>query len=378
MNGLDKRLRRLASNFGGKYSRYADDITLSFRRGPGHLKDLVEIDSLGNYEIGKKLSAEIEAEGFESNPSKFRLSTGSSRKIVTGLLVNEKVNLQRRWLRLLECEIYAMEKFGILHLWDDPYPASSDSVREVHVLRRVQGKLAYAAMIRGRYDWVTSGMAFRFNCLHDKKLFKVPDVERISRNERLQLGVWIVAAGHAGDDLFDPPNGNGSAFTIDRGFIVTAHHVIFDEDKKNIFPKITVRREGSPAEMLECDLICESPHHDLAILRLRINNHKETRVRFELGTEATTNDWLTSVGYPDYSPGNTASFQSHQAIGSVVASLVAKTRLNGEISGGMSGGPILDKNLKVAGVVHRGKGNGGFANEAISVSHLVDLLNSIP
>jgi RNA-directed DNA polymerase len=371
---MDKRLARLAGKHGGRYTRYVDDITLSFHASPARLTEFTQRDAFGKYEIAAKLATEIAAEGFSSNPEKFRVSTGSSRKMVTGLVVNERLNLPRRWIRKLECEIYAMEKFGVLHLADPAWKGQPDNVRGMGVLRRIHGKLAYAAMVRGKNDWIAAGLAHRFNKLHDAARLKAPDVEHISRESRCRLGVWIVAAGRNDDDLFDPLNGSGTGFTGPGGFIVTAHHVIVDEETQIPYQRITVRRDDDPMRLFDCELVAGSAHLDIAILQLKDASHDLTRIRFELGKEPKQNTAIRSMGYPDYHPGNSVAFQGHSVTAIVVASAVRKVRVTGEILGGMSGGPVLDDQSRIVGVVHRGRANAGFANELISAIHLTDLL----
>ena len=98
---LDKRLTGLARRFGLRYSRYADDLTFSadhdvFARGSS---------------FRQKLDAVIVAEGFRQNPKKVRVQRWTERQMVTGLVVNERVNVTsgyvkqiRGWLQLWETE----------------------------------------------------------------------------------------------------------------------------------------------------------------------------------------------------------------------------------------------------------------------------------
>jgi retron-type reverse transcriptase len=375
LGGLDKALDRLTKKSGGIYTRYADDLTLSFRQRPAQLSSFVVTNSLGHYEVAPILASEITKQGFEINPSKFRVSTGTSRKEVTGLVVNRRVNLRRRWLRSLESQVYAIEKFGLGSFADKEFPTVPLVSRSLTALRHVQGKIAYASMVRGRFDWVTASLAYRLNAAHSHRLFKVPDVEKIERVDRVHFGVWIVATGGDGEDLFDPPYGNGTAFTVDRGYIATADHVVVEDGK--VWPVITVRREDDPTKLYECDLVARCANSDIAILKLRDPNHSITRIRFRLAGDVAHGS-VKSFGFPQYYPGHKTHNESHQITGVVPASGIKRLRLTGTILGGMSGGPVLDEECGVVGVVHKGIAEGGYANEAISVSHLKTLIDTLP
>lgn len=91
---LDKKLNRLAKRYKSRYTRYADDITFS---------------SFENHFSKKRFQRElieiIESERFTLNQKKSRLQKSGYSQEVTGLIVNEKVNVTRKYrkgLRLLK------------------------------------------------------------------------------------------------------------------------------------------------------------------------------------------------------------------------------------------------------------------------------------
>lgn len=91
---LDSHLQKLAKNHNSTYSRYVDDITFSFscsfKRIP---KEVVHFEE-GEVILGHGLLKIIENNGFKVNLNKVRFNTGSQRKQVTGLTVNEKANVK--------------------------------------------------------------------------------------------------------------------------------------------------------------------------------------------------------------------------------------------------------------------------------------------
>lgn len=97
---LDMRLVRLAKMHNATYTRYADDITFSTNQ-----KDfpvgLAEIDANNSsiWHLSEVLTNKIETAGFTINNSKTRMSFRGNRQMVTGLVVNNKVNVRSDYYR---------------------------------------------------------------------------------------------------------------------------------------------------------------------------------------------------------------------------------------------------------------------------------------
>lgn len=93
---MDKRLAALAAKRGAVYTRYADDMTFSFAQDDGDAaRKLVSLAGRIVAEEGYKIHTR----------KKLRIQRRSDRQVVTGLVVNERVNLPRvtrRALRAIE------------------------------------------------------------------------------------------------------------------------------------------------------------------------------------------------------------------------------------------------------------------------------------
>ena len=97
---LDIRLVRLAKEFGVTYSRYADDIAFSTsqKEFPTALAKL-DVTNPAIWHLGEKLVDKIVNSGFTINGDKTRMQFRGSRQMVTGLVVNEKVNIRSEYYR---------------------------------------------------------------------------------------------------------------------------------------------------------------------------------------------------------------------------------------------------------------------------------------
>src|SRR5438445_19542 len=93
---LDARLSGLASAIAASYTRYADDITYSLESDdPGSIRKLVHLTAVIAREEGYLVHQR----------QKLYVRRRKDRQVVTGLVVNQRINLPRdirRWLRAVE------------------------------------------------------------------------------------------------------------------------------------------------------------------------------------------------------------------------------------------------------------------------------------
>src|SRR5262245_56293127 len=123
---LDRRVGGLAKKLGWRYTRYADDLTLSLpsdHSGPPRLGAL-----LGG------VRRVVEAEGFRLHPEKTRMARSGGRQKVTGLVVNGdgSPRVPRRLRRQLRAAVHNFQK-------GKPF-------KEGESLARLAGYAAYVCM----------------------------------------------------------------------------------------------------------------------------------------------------------------------------------------------------------------------------------------
>lgn len=375
---LDKRLAALATRLGGSYTRYADDLTFSFNRVVSQLRGIAVIDEEGNPAVGGAISEIITSEGFIINMEKLRVSSNGSRKMVTGLVVNEKVNIKRSWYNKLESQIYAVEKFGLAKIASMTFAEEKIvTVAERRLLRQMHGKVAYLSMIRGCGDWLVADIAYRFNKLHNFKQLRVPSIEIISQTARLPRGVHIVNASNVALPMFDGGYSQGTAFNTGSGLLVTAAHVIEDNDTKIALPFVYVMNERRTPLLVRCDVLAVDWDKDIAILRATDRQLELERSRFKVGMDPMMGETLTATGYPNYVLGDRASIMTMPVTRVFQAGPVKKASVGGFIQGGMSGGPVINARHELCGIIHKGVGAAGGVSEIVAISELIRLAHSI-
>jgi hypothetical protein len=97
---LDSRLLGMAKKYGVTYTRYADDITFSTAKKefPSGIA-VQDATDPAVWKLSDELTSKITGSGFVVNESKTRMQFRGSRQLVTGLTVNEKVNIQSSYYR---------------------------------------------------------------------------------------------------------------------------------------------------------------------------------------------------------------------------------------------------------------------------------------
>jgi hypothetical protein len=112
--GMDRRLSALAKRLGWRYTRYADDLTLSL---PRDHKDKPRLGTL----VGT-VRRIVEDEGFTIHPNKTRVTRAGARQTITGLVVNgdQGPRVPRKFRRALRAAIHNSRNGKPLHEGESP------------------------------------------------------------------------------------------------------------------------------------------------------------------------------------------------------------------------------------------------------------------
>ena len=162
---LDRRLSGLARRFNLCYTRYADDITFSSDY------NVFQDDSEFMVEF-KRIVAD---QHFTINDKKTRLQKRNQRQEVTGLVVNEKVNIAREYVRDVRNLLYIWERYGYEAACSRFFPryvaakAYRPKLKGMPQMEAVMaGKLLYIRMVMGSDSGSYCKLAERFGALASK------------------------------------------------------------------------------------------------------------------------------------------------------------------------------------------------------------------
>lgn len=167
---LDRRLAGLASKYNFVYTRYADDFTFSASKDAA--ENLTKI-LWGVRQI-------IKGEGFNLHPDKTRIMRKGVRQEVTGIVVNEKLNINGRELKKFRALLFQIEKDGIVgKKWDG----------STNILAAIKGYAGFVNMVNSKkgaplvrkVNEILKKHNFKHTIKHHAKLPKEEPVEITSK-----------------------------------------------------------------------------------------------------------------------------------------------------------------------------------------------------
>ncbi|WP_336827983.1 reverse transcriptase family protein [Sphingobacterium multivorum] len=176
---MDKKLHKFSKQNNCTYTRYADDITFS------SYKQVFD----ESFKNGVKSIIENE-ENYKINDKKERLQSYGERQTVTGLVVNQKLNVTRDYNKDIRFWLWSWDKWG--------YEQTQSRFAEEFVNKKsyqkyngkapsfvnyLSGKIRYLSMIRGRDDERVKRYVDNFNKMisDTAKTFTTVDLLQILR-----------------------------------------------------------------------------------------------------------------------------------------------------------------------------------------------------
>lgn len=141
---LDLRLVRFAKKHRVTYSRYADDLTFSTNEKtfPSALATGGTSPS-DSWVLAAPLVGRISSTGFVVNGAKTRMHVAGSRQIVTGLTVNEKVNISQTYWRGARSMCHSLFQTGTYHRHAAMPGDANVAITDLHTLRGILGHIRH-------------------------------------------------------------------------------------------------------------------------------------------------------------------------------------------------------------------------------------------
>ncbi len=140
---LDEAVNDWCTRRGITYTRYSDDLTFSGDMEPG--------------ELIRQVRRLLRRDGFRLNDGKTQVIRRGQRQIVTGVVVNEKVQLPAEYRRAIRQEVYYCGKYGVRDhilrsgktdfIRDNIYSEDGKRVMQRRYLLHLLGRIGYALMV---------------------------------------------------------------------------------------------------------------------------------------------------------------------------------------------------------------------------------------
>lgn len=188
---LDRKLYKLAKENEANYTRYADDITFSSNK------------TIFKEELKEIIEKIILDEGYKINRAKERLQNKGIHQEVTGIVVNKKLNVNRKYIRDLYFWFSHWEKDGYVStklFFDQKYTNQKGFSRyegKIPPMENVLwGKIQFLGMVRGKNDALYLKFMDKWNQnIQSPTIAKIENINQISQinslNDLLKLlTIW--------------------------------------------------------------------------------------------------------------------------------------------------------------------------------------------
>ncbi len=338
---LDSGLRRLAERHGCTYTRYADDITFSTTRRAFPKQIVAVINDAGPrraLHLGDDLLDVITTNTFRINEAKVRLRMRGERKEVTGLIVHTGVNIPREFIRSVRGMLHAWERYG--------YDAAEAELRARHhrkhrrpgspavsLLAVAAGKIEFIRMVRPSSDLLYTRLWNRFAALAGPAYKS--KVALVQARDQIDSALWVV----------ESEDGTvGTAFALENQGLVSCSHCIGEG--------VVVAYQSSETQKhFRVMVTHQCPHRDL--VRLQLDTAPVAALRAGDSTATKKGDLTIAAGFGNYAPGASSRLIRGYITGDGVRSAIPVFYSDHRAFGGHSGGPILNEQLAVIGVLQR-------------------------
>lgn len=353
---LDTQFTKLAKKYNLCYTRYADDITFS-----SHKKEFpkeIAYTDLDGVHIGEDIQAILAKNSFNANLNKTRIFDNHRRQEVTGLVVNQIVNIRRNYIKKVRAILSHCEKDGIyetakvyiqkgncqnsniIEMVNNESEENQERVTE-WFKGVLKGKIGYIKQVKGENNPVFLQYAKMLNGVFEEEIFHID--EKIELLKIIENSVFVL------ESTTDDNYVQGSGFIAKGIGLLTNFHVTENDGM------YTVRTyKNKQITSVSNSLNLEKSNSDIDYACYRFGAKSEDALEIGTSKELTIGSSVLVVGYPEYIKGNSPEIQKVNIISERSFFGQRIYTISGRIVHGASGGVVLDESNKVVGIVRCG------------------------
>ena len=390
---LDQQLYSLAKKNKCCYTRYADDITFS----SSTYKFSDDIFYHEENRLSDKVLNIVAIQGFKVNPNKTRILKSNHSMYVTGIKVNTKLNVNRKYIRRIRSILHSIEKnFDNLataeKLFEEKYNFRNSFSMNKNMFLIIRGMIGHVGNVKGKDDAIFKKLAKRYNEILkflaenkglDNPYIKIPatKTELQERNTFVIDSDRTVKVKFYGEDN-EVYYEQGTAFLLNGIGIVTNCHVLnnlepcFNDENFEFAEEyyITLHNSIYGSERHLAKIVLINNEIDVALLKSDTIDHLKYGFKYNL--DVRKGEEIITLGYPYFRVGNSLRSEKGSIMGVRTSdrnSMHKRLEVSTRIPGGNSGGPILNMQNEVVGIAV--KGSDGVPSEVIPIKLLIDLLS---
>jgi len=365
---MDIDIMNYCKKFNISFTRYADDLTFSSNRNR-FPKGLVEIKDK-KAKPGEILYKIINKNNFEINEDKIRFFHSSVRQEVTNLTVNEKVNINKKYIKRIRTCLHNIELNGLSKATKTFYEIEYDrklenpsSKQEEHHLNVLKGRIEFIRFILGNENLIFLKYAIKYNSIVGEEVF---DTTFLTLVDYCTQRIYLIKNS--------TETSIGSGFITEDGYFITSTHVLFNKDvfrSKEDFDKI---KKELPYDYNGSNIVdfiyykrdyLDKPKslHNIKITKkqfdsdiyLQKRKFKSKKVKLADDFDYSINSEVFLVGFGEYNKGEKPKFISSRIIGDSIFFERKYYQIKDKVYHGMSGGAVFNKTKEVIGIIYCGE-----------------------
>ena len=155
---FDQNMDAIAKKYKCTYTRYADDITFSTNAAE-FPRAIAKQTEDNQWQVNETINAELKSYGLRIHPEKVHMQKPNRKKVVTGVVVNEKLNVNRSYIKRIRAAIYNLQTKKYYKqevckvIGRSPDQAYFIDYEEVlKALRILRGQIEHIGNVRGKQD----------------------------------------------------------------------------------------------------------------------------------------------------------------------------------------------------------------------------------
>ncbi|MDO4162727.1 MAG: reverse transcriptase domain-containing protein [Pseudomonadota bacterium] len=322
---LDKEIIKLGKKYNFFYTRYSDDITISSKNKISQ-QTINEIKSI------------ITQNNFTINDKKTVLKTKTQRLMVTGIKVNEKTNLLKKYKNQIRAMLFDWEQNGLIKAQARHNKFIGKNKNFVEVIK---GKILYLRQVCGEENTFFQNVSTKYNYLASADGFSLIN----NKEHILKTACWVIEGDF----------NQGSCVFISPNILITANHNIEDED----ISKIKIFNEYLHTEIKNLSLVAKDKGIDIALLKIPAQDAEKNKsinhlvLRKKKGLPSLKKDYCL-IGYPNFSHGDKLKIQYGKILTEKIYMKSKHFEIEQQIYSGNCGGALLDKERRIVGIPQYG------------------------
>lgn len=355
---FDAEMKAIARQYGCMYTRYADDITIS-TRSRRFAPPIAHLDAVTKtWVIGDEIRNIVTANLFTINERKTRVRDKHSSQEITGIRINNRLNVSRQLIRQVRAMIHAWETYGETAAGEH-FIKRYDTKQRLHPVRSfravLRGKLEFIGFVRGRDDELYVRMLTRLLFLDEALRARPITVSQNTREAVICQAVWL---------LFNEDNTEqGTAFAAEGGQLLTAAHCVRQ--------KMWAARPGFDTKRHAVTVTKIDEIRDLA--QLSIEGRIPVALKLGDDSSLTVGTVVKLLGFPNYHDGDSVAIRQGKIAQRREYIKVPHYLVDADIVVGNSGGPLLNECNEVVGVAVKGLRTPGIFSQFDQLSSFVPI-----